>query len=109
MPLAPMENLTENLLAPNSEEPPATSESQRFESSFRGLSRVNDSLMKINLVQRGIATAKGAHGESETGTRPAISDPAARLLLRVGRLGVADHALHGGKGAAQRALDLVDV
>src|ERR1700719_4758662 len=104
MPLAPMENLTENLLAPNSAEPPATSESQRFESSFRGLSRVNDSLMKINLVQRRIATAKGRRGESETGTRPRF-----QILLRVRRFGVADHALHGGEGAAQRALDLVDV
>src|SRR5665213_4363233 len=33
---------------------PVTSESQRIESSFGGLSRVNDSLMQINLVQRRI-------------------------------------------------------
>jgi hypothetical protein len=37
---------------------PVTSESQRFESSFGGLSRVNDSLMQINLVQRRIGPAK---------------------------------------------------
>jgi hypothetical protein len=57
--------------------------------------------------------AKGAHGESETGTLtrfrilkrfPAKWIPVrvkkTRLLLCVRRLGVADHALHGGKGAA---------
>jgi hypothetical protein len=64
--------------APGSKEPPATSESQRFESSFPGLSRVNDSLMKINLVQSQIATAKDARGESETRTQPRFQ---ARAIL----------------------------
>ena len=70
--------------APNSAEPPATSRSQRFESSFRGLSRVNDSLMKINLVQRKIATAKSPRGESETGTLPRFQISTARPAARRG-------------------------
>src|SRR3954463_2183000 len=45
----------------------------RFESSFRGLSRVNDSLTQINVVQWRISESKGLQicplVESETGTR----------------------------------------
>src|ERR1700726_718222 len=69
MPLAPRKSI-----APCPEEPQVPSESQRFESSFCGLSRVNDSLMQINLVQRRIGTANCPQNyrqdESETRTRP---------------------------------------
>src|SRR6266849_9487937 len=46
----------------------------------------------------------GVQSESETGNRRGF-----QILLRVRRLGVADHAFHGRERAAQRALDRIDV
>ena len=56
-----------NLFYTRSKEPHVASESQRFESSFCGLSRVNNSLKQINLVPREIGEI--ARSESETRTR----------------------------------------
>src|ERR1700757_1810155 len=102
MPLAPRKSIA---LCP--EEPQVTSESQRFESSFAGLSRVNDSLMQINLVQRRIGTPK--HRQNTRKASPKRERAARRMLLRVRRLGVADDALDGRERAAQRAFDLIDI
>src|SRR6266404_6344160 len=101
MPLAP----SEILLYPFSEVSQRPSESQRFESSFAELSRVNDSLMQKKFVHAESKPAKHLQGESERRTR----GPPARIPLRVRWLGVADDPFHGRERAAQRTLDLVDV
>src|SRR5258707_10216437 len=63
---------------------PATSESQRFESSFAELSRVNDSLMQKNSVHAESKPAKHMQRESERRTRGRRSDSATRPAARRG-------------------------
>src|SRR5438445_3425759 len=83
---------------------PAASESQRFESSFAELSRVNDSLMQKNFVHAeskpANACKESPKGEGAAGTR---------IPLRVRRLGVADDPFYGRECAAQGTFDLVDL
>src|SRR5215468_8359950 len=88
--------------------PPLASESKRFESSFRGLSRVNESLTRNNSYPMESLRGERPHycvrGESETGTCDSSRDQSGAR-----RLGVTDHALHARESATPRALDLVDM
>src|SRR5579883_1617490 len=81
---------------------PMTSESRRFESSFPGLSRVNDSLKRIILCP----TENHAREYAERRVR---NRNAGGIASGVWRFGVTDDALDARVIAPQRALDRVDI
>src|ERR1700737_33761 len=100
---------------------PHRPESSRFESSFAGLSRVNDSLIQNKCRPAENCRGESRVNESETGTwRELVSNrrPCGNLLancefgarsLGSRRFSVADDPLHCGERATQCALDRIDV